>query len=363
MRALIISLLGVICLAAPASAGEWTRELRGSLDGAPVRITVDLFSFEARLRYAKGSAIEFRALPGRDTLTFSHSRSGRSLAFRVDRRSRFVRGAIVDTRHKRSVGWFREVLDKRLQPGAAELRGSFAERLADVMARMERHRAMIGERLLDLDSDLDRELDRLRVERRHDPRVLELSTAAVGAHAARRRAMLDSIYDPSKCDPREVHGPNRPSLNRLVAHRDLLTLLAQVRLTARPEELPQIDAARATWRKQIRRELKLWRAGGKELAKVLSAKKACRARKRSGGAKGQIARASGARRKAARKSAAKAPETTAALPPSTEPAAPELPQAKREPTGVSGNIFGRLRQNRLQSQARARSREIVSPRR
>ena len=291
MRALTFSLLGVLCLAAPASAQGWTRELRGNLDGAPVRITVDLFSLEARLRYAKGSAIEFRAVPGREELIFSHSRSGRSLAFRLDRRSSFVRGAIMDTRHTRSVGWFREVLAQPLRPGAPELRGSFAERLAEVLARMERHRVAVGERLLDVDADLERELDRLRVERRHDPRVLELSTAAVGAHAARRRAMLDSIYDPSKRDPREVHGPNRPSLNRLVAHRDLLTLLSQVRLMARPEELPLIDAARDAWRKQLRRELKLWRAGAPELPRVLATKTGRRAgkrrsRKRSGGVKG-----------------------------------------------------------------------------
>jgi hypothetical protein len=360
MRALILSLLGVMCLTAPATASGWTRELRGNLDGTPVKIIVDVFTFEAKLRYANGSTLQFQARPSREKLTFTHHRAGRALAFELDRRAKFVSGAILDTKLRRRVGWFREVLSRSLPKGAPELRGTFSERLAQVLARMARHRATIGERLLELNTSLERELDRLRVERRHDPRVLELSTAAASLYAARRRAMLDSLYDPSWRDPREVHGPNRPSLNQIVAHRDLITLLSQVRMVARPDQLAQVEAVRDAWRKQLRRELKLYRAGAEELPKLLAAHRPRRARKGRGGAKSAIARKDARRRAGARASEVR-PQVAAILAPPPAPLTKPLSESavdpvKNGPGGVTGSVF------RLQAQ-RVPTRELVAPKR
>lgn len=359
MRAAIYSLFGLLCLTAPAAASGWTRELRGNLDGARVRITVDVFSFEAKLRYAKGSTLRFQAHPSRERVTFTHQRAGRSLSFELDRRAKFVSGAILDAKRGRRVGWFREVLGRRLPKGAPELRGDFSERLAQVTARMARHRARIGERLLALNTNLERELDRLRVERRHDPRVLELSTAAASLYAARRKAMLDSLYDPSWRDAREVHGPSRPSLNQLVAHRDLLTLLAQVRLVARPDQLAQVDAVRDAWRRQLRRELKLYRQGAEELPQLLAAHRPRKTRRRSVGVDGVVA---GKRRSQRRQAAARVavePQVTTTLAPEAAPEEAEAPQ----PGGVSGNVFHRLRAQRVRAQKRSHPRELVAPKR
>lgn len=264
---LAASCLALLPLAPVHAQGTWQRELSGTLDGQPARVRVDLRRLEA---WAEVGGQRYRGRAeshlGRSMLTFDlHDPSGRALAFHLDDRGELAKGAFVRG-NRRASRWFPAAAQPE-RPALPSLRGTPLEQVAQIRAEEASHRAASAALLQEAQDETTRQVERLNQRLiDHPEREAEILTAlerTLERHGALQTNLREALFDERAADPREVHGPERPSSNRALALRDFQARLAGVQPANSAERAALASLARDL-AAQAARESEAYRSGEPE---------------------------------------------------------------------------------------------------